>query len=209
MTIHTSHHREPLALDTLPADLDDASCEHLERAGHLPTEAGQRFGGPLDWLLMIPAVIVMGFLAGVGLGLLGGLSAYRWAFRKLDAAADALARIARIGRTLSTDPPGVAVMPRTPATARRPDWADTPPIHRPADAAGYAASPLVSLLRKGRTQDAACLMRQRGISVTAAIDMVRVFGPRYPQRRNGRTRGHVHTLTHVIHPTTPHGRTTP
>ena len=101
-------------------------------------------------------------------------------------------------------------MPRTPATDNRAaDWPDTLPVHRPADLAGYGAGTLVSLLRKGRTQDAACLMRQRGISVTAAIDMVRVFGLRYPQRRNGRARGHVPTLTHVIHTTIPHGRTTP
>lgn len=99
-------------------------------------------------------------------------------------------------------------MPRTPATDNRAaDWPDTLPVHRPADLAGYGAGPLVSLLRKGRTQDAARLMQQRGISVTAAIDMVRLFSPRHPPRRNGR--GPIPILTHVIHPTTPHVRTTP
>jgi len=93
--MNTSTHQEPLALDSLPAYLDDASAEHLERAGYLDPIAGQRRAGTLDWLLMIPAVIVVGLLAGVGLGLLGGLSAYRWAFRKLDAAADAISRIGR------------------------------------------------------------------------------------------------------------------
>lgn len=54
-------------------------------------------------------------------------------------------------------------------------WADTLPMHdRAADQAGHAASILPRLIRSGRISEAAQLMRERGMSLRSALDVLRV-----------------------------------
>lgn len=67
-------------------------------------------------------------------------------------------------------------------------FADTiPAVDRRADQVGAGAATVVRLLRAGKTPAAAQLMHSRGMSLTTAVDLLRVYGPRAPRSQRSST----------------------